>query len=338
MSIGLVPVFPPEHPLGGSQLSPTGSAGQYYVDAVLGVPGVSRSAFDKVDWDAIAADGDSLLELPYGTTSVIQSWQLGGPAGERIIAYEFTPNLSRRLATASTSLHAANFREALAGAEDVLESYLSVMSFHHDVPAEAVAWRVREERSGVVHFAMKFLGQVKPLDTSTNMLSSPELRELLSTWREAVNAITPMGQALGFYKIIERIVNYRNDREAETRGTNTHYRLPRETIPSSVEQLTPAYERMADSFAPYLGKKFGAVWKQELRETIRNAVAHLREDAPSLTPDRSADVEVCRQAVPVLHYMARTMLRREIDDQGEALSQSASVLDPAFDEVPDRPA
>ena len=74
-----------------------------------------------------------------------------------------------------------------------------------------------------IRLAMKHLGKVKPIDLNLTMLSSPELRELLSTWREAMNSGTPMGQALGFYKIIERVHKYRVDREARTRGTSdTH--------------------------------------------------------------------------------------------------------------------
>jgi hypothetical protein len=70
-----------------------------------------------------------------------------------------------------------------------------------------------------------------------------------------------------------------------------------------------------DAFESYLGRKFTSVWDQDLRTRVRHAVAHLREDAPSLTADRSADLAVCRQAVPVLHYIARQMLQREIADQ-----------------------
>lgn len=231
-SIGIAPVFPPEHPLGGAELQPEGSPGQYSVEAVLGVPGASRSAFEQVDWDSIAAAGDSLIEVPGNPASVTQSWHHAGPSGPLVISFEFRLNNNHRLATASTVLQAQSFREALATAQDVLESYLSVLSFHHDVPAEAVAWRVTEEHTGTVHVAMKLLGKVKPLNTSLTLLSTPELRELISTWREAVNAATPMGQALGLYKIIERIHKYRVDREARTRGTGAHYLPPRRSFPA----------------------------------------------------------------------------------------------------------
>jgi hypothetical protein len=314
-SITVVPRFPPEHPLGGAELPPGGSPGSYVVDAVLGVPGASRSAFTDVDWNRIAAGGDSLIEVPGNAIGITQTWHRGGSDGDQVMSYDFSLNSDRRLATATTRLDADGFQAALVIAQDVLESYLSVLSFHHDVLIEAVAWRVTEKRTGAIRLAMKHLGKVKPLDPTLTLLSSPEVRELLSTWREAMNAATPMGQALGFYKIIERVHKYRVDREARTRDSENRYLPPREVMPDDAQSLIAEYESSSDAFSPFLGKKFTSVWDQDLRERIRNAVAHLREEALSLTPDRAADIETCRRAVPVLHYIARVMMQREILDQ-----------------------
>jgi hypothetical protein len=313
-NIAMVPRFPPGHPLGGSDLPPDGSPGKYAVDAVLGVPGMSQSAFANIDWNTIWTQGDSLIEVPDGVSGATQSGLLGGPGGEQVFTYEFGINSDRHLANAKADLQADGFHKALSEAQDVLESYLSVLSFHHDVPVEVVAWRVTEEGTGAMLFATKHLGKVKVLDPALSMLSSPEIRELLSTWRESMNAPTPMAQALGFYKIIERTHRYRVGREEETRGTDHHYTPPREKIPDAIDDLTSEYGMNVEAFSPFLGKKFTSVWGQDLRERIRNAVAHLREDAPSLTADRAADIEECRRAVPVLHYIAYTMLQREITD------------------------
>lgn len=318
-TLTMIPKFPLGHPLGGADLPPDGSPGTYQIDAVLGIPGASRSAFIAVGWEQITAEGDSLIEMPGAASGMTQSWHRGGPDGEQLISYDFSLNADRRLATATTRLHANGFQAALVTAQDVLESYLSALSFHHNVPVEAVAWRVTEERTGGVRLAMKHLGKFKPLDLSLSMISSPELRELLSTWREAMNATTPMSQALGFYKIIERVHKYRVDREARTRDSDNRYLPPRELMPDDLQSLVPEYEWSSDAFKPYLGKKFTSAWDQDLRERIRHAVAHLRDDAPSLTADRTADVETCRQAVPILHYIARTMLQREMSDQEQWL-------------------
>jgi hypothetical protein len=314
-NVTVVPVFPADHPLGKTRLPPSGSPGNYKVNAVLGVPGISPSVFTDMNWDEISANGDSLLEAPPGVAGLTQEWQIGGPGGQRIISYEFTLNNMRRLATGSTLILAEGFRDALAAASDVLESYLSILSFRYDIPAEVVAWRLTEEKTGSVSFAMKALGKQKLVDPAMALHTTPATRELLSTWREAVNAATPMGQALGFYKIIERVHKYRVERELATRDTERHYIPPRERMPASVQEVAADYENASDTFTPYIGMKFGRVWNEELRERIRNAVAHLREDAPSLTADRSADMQTCRETVPVLHYIARTMLQAEISDQ-----------------------
>ena len=238
-SLTMIPKFPSGHPLGDADLPPDGSPGTYQVDAVLGIPGASRSAFIAVDWEQIAAEGDSLLQIPGNAIGMTQSWHRGGPDGDQLISYDFTVNADARLATATTQLHADGFHEAIVTAQDVLESYLSALSFHHNVPTEAVAWRVTEERTGGVRLAMKHLGKVKRLDLSLSMLSSPQLRELLSTWREAMNAATPMGQALGFYKIIERVHKYRIDREARTRDSDSRYLPPRELSPTTPRAWYP---------------------------------------------------------------------------------------------------
>ena len=308
----MVPSFPSEHPLGGADLPPSGSPGKYTVDVVLGIPGMSQSVFSEIDWDKISARGDSLIQVPKDVARLTLAWS---HSGRKELSYELGLNDDGRLATARTCLEASSFREALTNAQNALDSYLSSLSFHHDVPMEAVAWRVTEEHTGAVHFAMKLLGKTKQLDLPPTLVrSTPSRRELFSTWREAMNATTPMAQALGFYKIIDRIHMYRADREARTRNSERHYLPPREVIPDEAS-LFADYDDASGSFAPYLGKKFTAVWKGDLRDRIRNAIAHLRKDGPSLTADNSADIGICREAVPLLHYMARTMLLCEISDQ-----------------------
>jgi len=276
---------------------------------------MSRSAFSDTDWDIISSAGDSLLEAPPGTTSLVQKWNIGGPDGPRAGCFEFGLNEMRRIATGTTSIAADSFRDALAAAFDVLESYLSSLSFQYDIAAEAVAWRITEESTAAVQFAMKLLGKTKPVDPNTTLTTTPATRELLSTWRESMNSATPMAQALGLYKIIERVHHYRVDREARTRDTERHYLPPRERMPSSTAEVAADYSDASENFTPYLGMKFTKVWDEDLRGRIRNAIAHLLEDAPSLTPDRSADINTCREAVPVLHHIARTMLQAEIADQ-----------------------
>ena len=236
----VVPSFSSDHPLDGTDLPPSGSPGKYIAQAAFGTPGISQSVFTDLDWDEISAKGDSLIRVSENVARLTLKWRHGG---QEVISYEFGINAAGRLATAQTSLDARSFREALTIAQNALDSYLSSLSFYHDVPVEAVAWRVVEERTGAVHFAMKMLGRTKELDIPPTLLrSTPSRRELLSTWREAMNAPTPMFQALGYYKIIERIHKYRIEREVRARNTEKPYWPPRELIPDKPEKLSTFYE------------------------------------------------------------------------------------------------
>jgi len=311
----VVPIFGDGHPLANAVLPPGGSIGEYAVDAVLGIPGASPSAFGNVNWSTIERCGDSLIELPGGSNAMNQEWRVGGPEGERVITYDLRANANQRLATAHCNVRAEGFEDALESAHNVLESFLSALSFHYDVPIEITCWRLIEKQTGSVQFVMKLLGVAKQLDSSLTGLTTPESRELLSTWREASNASSPMVAALGFYKIIDRIHKYRVDRGTRTRGQQRPYYFPRDRMPERFSLISADYELSEESFKPYYGKKFTSVWEGDLRGRVRNAVTHLRDDAPSLTTDRAADVEACRDAVPVLHYLARTMMQQELADQ-----------------------
>jgi hypothetical protein len=190
------------HPACSADLPPAGLPGSYSVEAVLGVPGVSRSAFTELDWNVIAAQGDSLIQVPEPATGITQSWHHGGPDGDQVFTFDFSVNAERRLATARTQLQADGFQTALVSAQDVLESYLSVWSFHLDVPTEAVAWRVTEDATGSVRMAMKHLGPVKPIDLTLTMLSTPELRELISQCRSFTTWHAPCSSARSATKAV----------------------------------------------------------------------------------------------------------------------------------------
>jgi hypothetical protein len=109
----MIPKFPSGHPLGGADLPLDGSPGTYQVDAVLGIPRASRSAFIAGDWEQIAAEGDSLVEIPGNAVGMTQSWRRGEPDGDQLIPHDFTVSADARLDTASTRLYAEGFREAL---------------------------------------------------------------------------------------------------------------------------------------------------------------------------------------------------------------------------------
>jgi hypothetical protein len=64
-------------------------------------------------------------------------------------------------------------------------------------------------------------------------------------------------------------------------------------------------------FQRFLGKKFNSVI-DSYRELMRNTIAHLDPLSDSLSADKFEDVSKCMNAIPVIKYLAREMLKNEI--------------------------
>lgn len=75
---------------------------------------------------------------------------------------------------------------------------------------------------------------------------------------------------------------------------------------------------MLEGFKRYLGKKFTVV-RDNLRGTLRNAIAHLDPEKGDISPDRFDDMIRCEDALVVLRYIARTMLTNYATEQGITL-------------------
>jgi hypothetical protein len=193
---------------------------------------------------------------------------------------------------------------------------MSRLSSDHDVALDIVATEVTELATGsrlltgtvVVRGALWASQDV-------DVRSTVECRALLSSYREGMNSQSPFLRALSFARVIEGAMRLRQSRTAAVVASGGQPSEPSERVPSDLAELRleerdEHWERM---FSPFLGKKFTAVMEQ-LRPSIRNAVAHLDPESPtdSLVADRWADVETVDKAGPVLAYMARSLLMHEI--------------------------
>jgi hypothetical protein len=65
-------------------------------------------------------------------------------------------------------------------------------------------------------------------------------------------------------------------------------------------------------FEPYLGKTFTDALC-ELKEQIRNAIAHLGNIEDVIDVDRYDDIQLCRNAIPVLKHIAHAMLNNDLE-------------------------
>jgi hypothetical protein len=91
------------------------------------------------------------------------------------------------------------------------------------------------------------------------------------------------------------------------------YRDPGERFPNEYSAIDSGEdsERNRRCFTPFLGKKFTEV-RDELRGELRNSLAHLDINAGPFTIDTWDDLTYIRKVLPVLRYMARTLLSAEL--------------------------
>lgn len=130
-AVAVVPVLP------GTADKPAGSQGLYDIVFVLGVPGVS-SVTTSLDFDAIAAGGDSLLQ---GSGLHVQ---LESSDGQSLHAARIVPNRSGRLAQIRLTVTADDFSSAENEAFDAVMPTLSRIAFQADTPLEVTAISLTE--------------------------------------------------------------------------------------------------------------------------------------------------------------------------------------------------
>lgn len=70
-------------------------------------------------------------------------------------------------------------------------------------------------------------------------------------------------------------------------------------------------ESLSDVAKALAGKRYNAV-VDEMRATVRNALAHLDPLDSHLTADRYGDIRRCEMKIPTLRFIARQMLASEL--------------------------
>ena len=327
MEFRVVPQFPPGDPrnLPGG---PAGNSGRYLVQSVLGVPGVD-SVLRVLSLDSL--EGDSLVQLPRGATRV--SMPVGQHPTTPDVDITLNANRYGRLARADLIVNADGFDTAHALSYNLLAPLLSRLSFDHNVAIDMVAIEITEVLTGSRLIGARMVGRGADLMLQDQAIhSTAETRALLSTFREGVNAESPFLRALSFAKVVEGATHLRNARSSSIAASGGRPSEPAERIPPDVDALAidGRDEVARQAFNPYLGKKFTTVM-ENLRPTIRNAIAHLDPRAEhSLVADRWAHFQTVEKATPVLAYVARVLLGHEIEvvqTQAPQLLDDANPLD-----------
>lgn len=298
-AVAVVPVLP------GTADKPAGSRGLYDIVFILGVPGVS-SVTTSLDFDAIAAGGDSLLQ---GSGSRLQ---LESPDGQLLHAARIVPNRSGRLAQIRLTVTADDFASAENEAFDAVMPTLSRIAFEADTPLEVTAISLTERATKTRQLRTTLVGAVQPAPETAGT-TTPELRMFLAAYREGLNGNSPLYQALSFYKILEGEAKFHTNRvrAARRRGEAAPADPMARQIPADPRGLADVTVWSRDNFMPYLGKSFAEI-RDAVTDTIRNAVAHIAPNMDLRIADYAADIQACRAITPVLRYVARDLIHQEL--------------------------
>jgi len=131
----------------------------------------------------------------------------------------------------------------------------------------------------------------------------------VAAYREGLNCNAPSYQALAFYKIIEGVETFarKQRRTAERKSQPVPPDPLARLMPATLAAVPAGPAWSQDRFKPFLGKSFQDV-KNAHQDVIRNAVAHLTPGRELRIPDYMDDIEKCREAAPILRYIARELI------------------------------
>ena len=303
MTYTAVPVF--SH---GDAGPPEGGQGVYDVVVSLAVPGRDVVMLN-IDLDAETKTGDSQIEGVGGTAQVFVD------AGHAL-DINFIVNDRGRLAQMRFAVEAKNFADADTFTHNIVMPLLSRLSFETNTALDIRAIMMIERSTSIQRISGRVAGNVVKVKNFEGLMT-PELGPYLASYREGMNADSPIYQALAFFKVVEGVssfhVNRTRSAKAKAASPSTVPDPDSHKIPSTEKDLPDQDEWTIECFKPYLGKTF-AEMKVEFQIPIRDAVAHIKPRMDFHTPDNYEDIMKCRTAVPVLRYMARVLIEAEIDD------------------------
>jgi hypothetical protein len=317
-AITVVPVFPDRADPG-----PEGGPGEYTCVFVLAYPGAEGYSAE-VDADAFMRSGSSLLTFPPEVKNFEFKLMIEGHE----YAMTIESNDRREAATVSATLNASNLIQAEALAYDNILPIVSLLAFRYNVGIAVRGCVITEVATNAQRIRLGLLGQSRVLaNERIGIALTQEARMLLATYREASATSNIFLQALSYWKVIEGVYALRSKEAQEARDHGEMPKVrPRETIPATRVDLPYSDKWALDGFEDYLGKKFTFV-RDELRERLRHGLAHLLPgdtDIHSLSADIFNDVSTCEEAVPVLRYMAQTLMTDYLAEHDLA----AQVLSP----------
>jgi hypothetical protein len=301
------------------QRGSSGGPGIYQVTYFLTVPNVDVF-LSSIDLGELFKYGTSQLQLPPEEILILD---MQGEDPNDKFQMHFLPNKHQMLSHVRLRVACSSFEEAERVTHERVSTVLSYWSYLFDVGLQIGRYEIVEESTKARKVSFGVVGRVKAFDNDQPFqITSSEYRRLFAAYREATTSGNVFYQALNFFKVIEGTLNLRKrqQRQHGVTGKLTEQFRPDEIMPDDIADLP--IERNGDlinditaiAFEKYLGQSFKEV-RDDLRDATRNAIAHLADFENVLDPDRSDDVIRCTRAIPVLRYVARTLLSNTLADE-----------------------
>lgn len=290
----IVPVFEGgREPPGGAH----GSSGDYQVTIVFGVPGI-ESVVTTLSMEALEAGGDSLIASPGASVEIDtgsntpRSWVL-------------QVNENGHLARAVATIHAESLADAEAKIHDEVSAVISRLAFETNAPVEVQGLMVREVATGTAALAGMVAARTT---TGRNVIGtySPESAAMLAAYREGLTSLTPIYQALSFFKVTEGVNTFYTKavRQAEKEGAAAPPDPLAAPFPAAPAEVTDVDTLDPMDYPELAGKSLRDVWNS-YRKSLRDMSAHIVPGKELIVADRYADLSRSREAIPALRYVAR---------------------------------
>lgn len=309
-----VPEFEHSSPSASIPRTPIGNKGMYEATLCLVIPGVTPLFHGSLALGSMAATvAESLLISASDIRVTVEHAQGGLPI-------TFLRNSKGQIASATVQVLADDFKSARTQAYDLVLPVLSRWAFEYDMPID-VGWdAVKEIRTDTMSWTVGVQGAVKQAQIPSGRIpSKPEWRILLASFREGHNVSNPLFKLLAFYKVIEGIKRIRIHRLRESLPPGQRKSVGMseafsERFPNDPLEIVQGRKHaMSDSCKNVASKEYSAVIP-EIETFARNAIAHIDPvKGDSLSGDQFLHVAKAEEWVPVVQYMARSLLEVELN-------------------------
>jgi hypothetical protein len=310
MEFTFVPGFNKNNPNSKIPRPKEGGKSFYNIKYFLSIPGVDVFK-DKVDFERMNNSGNSLLQLPKNKIGKTLTTKVKDIFGESEI--HFVTNRKGVVSQVHLRIESSSFEEAERFSHERVAMVLSYWSFLFDTAIEMSEYLLIEENTGVRKYSVGLVGKVKMFNNDSAFNLPAEHQRILAAYREAMNTSNLFYKLLCFFKVTEGIISLRIKAIKKQRPLKKGEQgfTSSEVFPESLDLIPVEDEFSQIAFEEFLGLPFQEV-RDHFKDYFRNAISHLIKFDSVLDADRYDDVTKCARAIPIIKYIARTMLQNDL--------------------------